>query len=86
MIEISKKITYFQLLKEVKKIDFQLKSSEGQEAVENLLNNTVLYSGKRLRPLLVLIFCEIFEIEKNVALELARCIEFVHSSSLPMMM
>ena len=81
MINLSNKITYIQILKEIKSIDFQLNSTEGSEVIENLLNESVLYSGKRLRPLLVIIFCNILEINEKDSLELAKCIEFVHSSS-----
>lgn len=52
----------------------------------NLINNigeyVVLYGGKRVRPLIVLLFCKIFSCNESKAVSMASAIELIHTATL----
>ena len=62
--------------------DAALNSHDGRVAVAELLNDTVLRGGKRLRPLLTVLFGELAGVKKPQLQILAKAIEHVHAASL----
>lgn len=70
------------ILKSVERLDFALDSSLGSHEIDQLLNKTVLAGGKRVRPLLTLLFARHLGEDWRYCLDLARAIEMVHAASL----
>ena len=70
------------ILLKLGKIDLNIPSKNCHEAVDDLLANSVLLGGKRLRPLLTYLFADFFGLDlANVDIP-ARAIEMVHAASL----
>ncbi len=70
------------ILRATASIDFSLNSQDGLEAIRKLLARTVLYGGKRLRPLLTCVMADYVDLDANDALFCAKAIEMVHAASL----
>jgi geranylgeranyl pyrophosphate synthase len=70
------------LLDEVGKVHIQAPSRNCESAVAQLLENTVLLGGKRLRPLLTYLMADLFNLSRDEISLYANAIEWVHSASL----
>lgn len=72
------------ILLKIKDIDLNIPSSNCNQAVNELLQKTVLMGGKRLRPLLTYIFCDFFGVDlgNEISEVCATSIEMVHAASL----
>lgn len=72
------------ILLKVKDIDLNIPSNNCNQAVNELLQKSVLMGGKRLRPLLTYIFCDFFGVDLSLekAEVCATSIEMVHAASL----
>ena len=81
MIDQISTTSYLQSLLDFK-FDAALNSHDGRVAVAELLNDTVLRGGKRLRPLLTILFGELAGVKKPQLQILAKAIEHVHAASL----
>ena len=66
----------------IEDFNLDLNSPSGKTEINHLLNRTVLLGGKRLRPLLTLLFSRIASIDPKIARVLAVSIEYVHAASL----
>ncbi len=71
-----------QILARLKTIDLDVPSQNAHEAMNELLQKSVLFGGKRLRPLLTYLFGEFFEVPLKDLDVYARAIEMVHAASL----
>ncbi len=69
------------IIKEVSSLDLTLEQAPNQE-ITDLLNNTLLVGGKRLRPLLTFLMSEFFELDLKEMGVFARAIEMTHSATL----
>ncbi len=81
---LSNDISTTSYIKSLVKDDFQigLNSADGQKKIAKLLNKTVLKGGKRLRPILTVLFGRLAGVDEDDLQVLARSIEFVHAASL----
>lgn len=70
------------ILSRLKSIDLAVPSVHCQEAINELLQNSVLLGGKRLRPLLTYVFGDFFGVDLQKMEVSARAIEMVHAASL----
>ncbi|MCR9205527.1 MAG: polyprenyl synthetase family protein [Halobacteriovoraceae bacterium] len=70
------------ILSRLKSIDLNVPSVHCHQAINELLQKSVLLGGKRLRPLLTYIFGDFFGVELNKMDVCARAIEMVHAASL----
>ncbi len=64
------------------KMDLNIESKSCEEAINSLLQRTVLLGGKRLRPLLTLLMGSFFGAETKKMIPFAKAIEMVHGASL----
>ncbi len=71
-----------EIILEIKNIDLQIKSENCNQEINKLLQKTVLFGGKRLRPLLTHLFGNLFGIPVKTVVPYARAIEMVHAASL----
>jgi geranylgeranyl pyrophosphate synthase len=63
-------------------LNLNIKSKNCNEAINSLLQRTVLLGGKRLRPLLTILMGSFFGANTKSMLPFARAIEMVHAASL----
>ncbi len=72
------------ILLRIKNIDLNTPSENCNEAVNELLQRSVLLGGKRLRPLLTYLFCDFFglDLDAEICSVNATSIEMVHAASL----
>lgn len=70
------------ILNRIKSIDLEVPSVHCNEAINELLQKSVLLGGKRLRPLLTYTFGEFFGVPLSQLDVCARAIEMVHAASL----
>ncbi|MFI5390451.1 MAG: polyprenyl synthetase family protein [Bacteriovoracales bacterium] len=77
MDHVSKEIIF-----EIKNIDLQINSENCNQEINKLLQKTVLFGGKRLRPLLTHLFGNLFGLPIKTVSPYARAIEMVHAASL----
>ncbi|MBT3234640.1 MAG: polyprenyl synthetase family protein [Bdellovibrionales bacterium] len=71
-----------EILSRVNTLDLNIPSSRCNDAVNSLLQRTVLLGGKRLRPLLTYLMGDLFSLPLNRIDLAARSIEQVHAASL----
>lgn len=71
-----------QVLQRIGDFDVKIPSKEGEKAVCELLERTVLSGGKRLRPMLTYLMGSLFGAQLNDLDVLARSVEQVHAASL----
>lgn len=71
-----------QVLTRLKSIDLKVPSANTDKAINELLQQSVLMGGKRLRPLLTYLFGEFFSVPLSELDTYARSIEMVHAASL----
>lgn len=69
------------IIKEVSSLDLFVKNAPNEE-INNLLNQTLLLGGKRLRPLLTYLMSEFYELDLSEMGLFARAIEHTHSATL----
>lgn len=81
---LTNQISTTSYIKSLIKDDYKvgLDSADGQKKIAKLLNKTVLKGGKRLRPILTVLFGRLAGVEEHDLQVLARSIEFVHAASL----
>lgn len=70
------------ILSRLKSIDLDVPSVNCQQSINELLQNSVLLGGKRLRPLLTYVFGDFFGVPLEKMDVCARAIEMVHAASL----
>lgn len=70
------------ILETSQKLDLNIESKNCNEAVNSLLQRTVLLGGKRLRPLLTLLMGSFFGSDTEKMKPFAKAIEMVHGASL----
>lgn len=70
------------VLSELGKMDLNLQVEGANPRINGLLNRTVLFGGKRLRPLLTFLMADLFGVDFARAELLARSVEQVHAASL----
>ena len=77
-------ISHTSHFKSLLKNDFylSLESEDGKRSIQTLLNNSVLLGGKRLRPLLTILFGNLANVPSENLHVLAKSIEYVHAASL----
>ncbi len=64
------------------KMDELLTAQSGQSRVLDAMRYSALSDGKRIRPFLLLVCTELFDVPASFALNAAAAIEFVHAYSL----
>jgi octaprenyl-diphosphate synthase len=69
-------------LKHVKNMDLNISSPNCSKAINDLLQNSVLVGGKRLRPLLTYLVGNLYNQDFNSVAPYAKSIELVHAASL----
>ncbi|WP_417335079.1 polyprenyl synthetase family protein [Halobacteriovorax marinus] len=69
-------------LKHVKDMDLNISSNNCSKAVNELLQNSVLVGGKRLRPLLTYLVGHLYSVDFKTLDPYAKSIELVHAASL----
>lgn len=52
------------------------------DLIENVGEYVILYGGKRVRPLIVMLFSKIFQCDFNKAISMAGAIELIHTATL----
>lgn len=70
------------VLSRLKAIELNIPSVHAQEAINELLQQSVLMGGKRLRPLLTYLFADFFDLPLEKLDTCAKSIEMVHAASL----
>jgi geranylgeranyl pyrophosphate synthase len=70
------------ILESSQKLDLNIESKNCDDAVNSLLQRTVLLGGKRLRPLLTLLMGSFFGANTKSIIPFAKAIEMVHGASL----
>lgn len=68
--------------KQLNELDLVLQTSHSIPEIPNLLNDTVLFGGKRLRPALCFLVGGLLGVKPEVLAPFARAAEFTHSASL----
>lgn len=71
-----------EVLEMLGEIDFSVSVDSARPAISELLNQTVLEGGKRLRPMLTLLVANLLNVPLKHVVPLARAIEQVHAASL----
>lgn len=71
-----------EIIGQIKNIDLQITSENCNEEINRLLQKTVLFGGKRLRPLLTHLMGNLFGLSVDAVAPYARAIEMVHAASL----
>lgn len=71
-----------EIIGQIKNIDLQITSENCNEEINKLLQKTVLFGGKRLRPLLTHLMGNLFGLSVEKVAPYARAIEMVHAASL----
>ena len=71
-----------EILSSSQQLDLNIQSKNCSEAINSLLQRTVLLGGKRLRPLLTLLMGSFFGAKNEQILPYAKAIEMVHGASL----
>ena len=71
-----------EVVENAKNIDLKIRSVNAHEAIDAILNKSVLLGGKRLRPLLTYLVGHLFNIESELLKPYARATELVHAASL----
>ncbi|MBT7608662.1 MAG: hypothetical protein HN576_02830 [Bacteriovoracaceae bacterium] len=70
------------ILKASQELNLNIESKNCDDAINSLLQRTVLLGGKRLRPLLTLLMGSFFNADTKSMIPFARAIEMVHGASL----
>jgi octaprenyl-diphosphate synthase len=70
------------ILIQIKDLDLNISSKNCMDAINNVLQDTVLVGGKRLRPLITYLMGNLFEVSMERMDDPARGIEMVHAASL----
>lgn len=70
------------IIERVNHLDLNISSDDAKVEINSLLQNTVLFGGKRLRPLLTYLFGDLFAVNLESVAPYARAIELVHAASL----
>jgi len=63
-------------------LNLDIKSADCNTKINQLLKNSVLVGGKRLRPLLTFIIGHLLEVDSQKLIPYARAVELVHAASL----
>lgn len=63
-------------------MDLHIRSVNAHQAIDNVLSQTVLRGGKRLRPLLTFLVAHLFKVDFLTVTPFARASELVHAASL----
>ena len=63
-------------------LDLKIRSVNAHSAIDQVLSQTVLRGGKRLRPLLTYLMSNLFRVELESVTPFARATELVHAASL----
>jgi geranylgeranyl pyrophosphate synthase len=71
-----------EILSSSQQLNLNIESKNCHQAINSLLQRTVLLGGKRLRPLLTLLMGPFFGAENSKCLPYAKAIEMVHAASL----
>lgn len=72
-----------EISKKLSKLEYVLDAQGGEiPTVEELINNTVLLGGKRVRPYLCLVYSKFLNVNLNDLMVAAECAELVHAASL----
>ena len=71
-----------EIIGQIKNIDLRITSENCNEEINKLLQKTVLFGGKRLRPLLTHLFGNLFGLPVLSVAPYAKAIEMVHAASL----
>ena len=71
-----------EVLNKSKNLDLQIRSVNAHTAIDEVLSQTVLRGGKRLRPLLTYLVSNLFRVDLELATPYARATELVHAASL----
>ena len=71
-----------EIIGEIKNIDLRISSKNCNQEINKLLQKTVLFGGKRLRPLLTHLFGNLFGLPVEKVVPYANAIEMVHAASL----
>lgn len=71
-----------EVLKSVKNINYSVASGNCNKEIERVLAKTVLFGGKRLRPLLTHLVAYYFDLQSKDVAVYAKSIEKVHAASL----
>ena len=71
-----------EIIGQIKNIDLRITSENCNEEINKLLQKTVLFGGKRLRPLLTHLFGNLFGLPVLAVAPYAKAIEMVHAASL----
>jgi len=70
------------ILLQIKDLDLNITSRNCMDAINNVLQETVLVGGKRLRPLITYLMGNLFQVSTELLDDPARGIEMVHAASL----
>ncbi|MDD0852941.1 polyprenyl synthetase family protein [Halobacteriovorax sp. GB3] len=70
------------VLDEVQDLNLDIESENCNKAIEELLQQSVLVGGKRLRPLLTYLMGNLFQVSASELSPFAKAIELVHAASL----
>lgn len=71
-----------EILNRTNDLNLNIQSSNCHEAIDSILNKTVLRGGKRLRPLLTFLMGNLFQVDFDLLTPFARSTELVHAASL----
>lgn len=71
-----------EILSRSKSIDLKIRSVNAHNAIDEVLSQTVLSGGKRLRPLLTYLMANLFKVNLDQITPFARASELVHAASL----
>ncbi|MDH5582112.1 MAG: polyprenyl synthetase family protein [Bdellovibrionales bacterium] len=71
-----------EVLSTLSDLNLDIKSPDCNAKINQLLKNSVLVGGKRLRPLLTFIMGHLLEIDSKKLIPYARSVELVHAASL----
>ncbi len=70
------------VIKHLDTMEFRVDSKNCLEAIQSLLQSSVLVGGKRLRPLLTLLMGHLFRLDLKLIQPYAKAVELVHAASL----
>lgn len=70
------------VLNNIKDLNLNIRSKNCHEAINDLLQRTVLLGGKRIRPMLTFLFANLFNVDAKKIDSCASGIEMVHAASL----
>ncbi len=70
------------VLSELGKLDLNIQIENANPNINRLLSRTVLFGGKRLRPMLTYLMSDFFNVDYSRSQLLARSVEQVHAASL----